>query len=135
MATYAEWLERHQRFAELTILRLIGLFDRPAQPDAMAALLSDPRMRAFVGDLEQGRDVWNSAVDALREMGLLNREFPDQPGTLDAHPLVREHFRDQLRTDYEAWWRQGNRTLFDFYQKRAPAKPENSRDMNSFMPQ
>ena len=103
---------------ELTILRLIGLFDRPADPDAMMALLADPQMRTFTGELEQGGDAWNNAVDALREMGLLNREFPDLPGTLDAHPLVREHFRDQLREKYQDWWLQGNRTLFGFYQTR-----------------
>jgi len=130
MATYATWLARNERFAELTILRLIGLFDRPADPDAMVALLADPQMRPFSGQLEQGGDAWNNAVDALREMGLLNREFPDQPGTLDAHPLVREHFRDQLRGNYQDWWLQGNRTLFGFYQTQAPPKPENSKDMN-----
>jgi tetratricopeptide (TPR) repeat protein len=64
-------------------------------------------------------------------MGLLNREFPDQPGTLDAHPLIREHFRDQLRKEYEDWWLQGNRTLFRFYQTQAPEQPDNSRDMNA----
>jgi tetratricopeptide (TPR) repeat protein len=131
MATYTEWLEHHERSAELTVLRLIGLFDRPADPDAMVALLSDRQMRTFTGELEQGGDVWNNAVDALREMGLLNREFPDQPGTLDAHPLVREHFRDQLHKEYEDWWLQGNRTLFRFYQTQAPERPDNSRDMNA----
>jgi tetratricopeptide (TPR) repeat protein len=131
MATYAAWLEREDRFAELTILRLIGLFDRPADPDAMAALLSDPQMRMFTGELNQGGDAWNAAVDALREMGLLNREFPDWPGTLDAHPLVREHFRDQLRKEHGEWWLQGNRTLFGYYQTQAPPAPDNSKDMNA----
>ncbi len=131
MATYAAWLEREDRFAELTILRLIGLFDRPADPDAMVALLSDPQMRAFTGELNQGGDAWNAAVDALRQMGLLNREFPDLPGTLDAHPLVREHFRDQLRREHGEWWLQGNRTLFGYYQTQAPPLPDSSKDMNA----
>lgn len=130
MATYATWLERNQGLDELTILRLIGLFDRPADPDAMKALLADPRMRTFTGELEQGREAWNDAVDALREMGLLNREFPDLPGTLDAHPLVREHFRYELREKYQDWWLQGNRTLFGYYQTLPPPEPDNSKDMN-----
>ena len=120
MATYATWLERNEGFDELTILRLIGLFDRPADPYAMKALLADPQMRTFTGELEQGSDAWNDAVDALREMGLLNREFPDLPGTLDAHPLVREHFRYELRGNYQDWWLQGNRTLFGYYQTLPP---------------
>ena len=131
MATYATWLERNEGFDELTILRLIGLFDRPADPDAMKALLADPQMRNFTGELGQGSDAWNDAVDALREMGLLNREFPDLPGTLDAHPLVREHFRDHLRGKFPDWWLQGNRTLFGYYQTLPPTPtPDNSRDMN-----
>ena len=130
MATYATWLEGQDRLAELTILRLIGLFDRPAEPEAMTALLSDPQMRVFTGELPQGGDAWNAAVDALRQMGLLNREFPDLPGTLDAHPLVREHFRDQLRRKHKEWWLQGNRTLFGYYQTQAPPLPDNSKDMN-----
>ena len=130
MATYAAWLERNERLPELTVLRLIGLFDRPAEPEAMKALLADPRMRTFTGELEQGTNAWNGAADALRAMGLLNREFPDLPGTLDAHPLVREHFRDQLRTEHETWWLQGNRTLFDFYLGQAPPQPDDSRGMN-----
>jgi tetratricopeptide (TPR) repeat protein len=130
MATYTTWLERNGGLHELTILRLIGLFDRPADPDAMRALLADPGMRTFTRGLEQGSDAWNDAVGALREMGLLNREFPDQPGTLDAHPLVREHFRDELRKDHPDWWLQGNRTLFGFYQTQAPPKPADSKDMN-----
>ncbi len=130
MATYTAWLERNERFAELTILRLIGLFDRPADPDAMKALLADAQMRTFTGELEQGSEAWNDAVGALRAMGLLNREFPDQPGTLDAHPLVREHFRYELRREHPDWWLQGNRTLFGFYQTQAPPQPETSKQMN-----
>ena len=130
MATYTTWLERNGGLHELTILRLIGLFDRPADPDAMRALLADPGMRTFTSGLEQGSDAWNDAVGALRAMGLLNREFPDQPGTLDAHPLVREHFRYQLRKDSPDWWLQGNRTLFGFYQTQAPPQPDNSKAMN-----
>ena len=63
-------------------------------------------------------------------MGLLNREFPDLPGTLDAHPLISEHFRYQLREKYQDWWLQGNRTLFDYYQT-LPPQPDNSKDMNA----
>src|SRR5260370_16358432 len=38
MASYANWLERNNQAAELAILRLIGLFDRPAQPQAIGRL-------------------------------------------------------------------------------------------------
>ena len=130
MASYSQWLARNERFAELTILHLIGLFDRPAEPEAMAALLSDTSMTPFIGQLVPGTDAWSSSVGALRKMGLLNREFPGLPGTLDAHPLVREHFRDELWKEYRDWWLQGNRLLFGYYRQLAPPQPTNPTDMN-----
>ena len=131
MASYANWLEYHGQVAELAILRLIGLFDRPAQPDAMGALLGDAAMTPYTGHLRLiGDDSWNHAVDALRRMGLLNRPILEWPGTLDAHPLVREHFREVVRGSDPAIWMEGNRTLFDFYQDQAPTLPSTPADMS-----
>ena len=131
MASYSKWLERNERLAELAILRLIGLFDRPAPARAMSALVSEPRLVQFSGQVGLvGGEAWNGSVDALREMGLLNRPLPEEPGTLDAHPLVREHFRDLLREHHDYLWWQGNRTLFEYYQGQAEEKPENAEEMN-----
>ena len=128
MASYANWLEHHGQVAELAIFRLIGLFDRPAQPDAMGALLGDAAMTPYTGHLRLiGDDSWNNAVDALRRMGLLNRPILEWPGTLDAHPLVREHFREVVRGSDPAIWMEGNRTLFGFYQDQAPTLPSTPR--------
>jgi hypothetical protein len=131
MASYASWLKLHHQEAELAILNLIGLFDRPAAPEAMNALLADASMAPFTGQLHRVDDpAWGAASGALREMGLLNRPMADSPGTLDAHPLVREHFRDQARTNTPDVWLQGNRALFDFYQAEAPEHPDTSGQMN-----
>jgi tetratricopeptide (TPR) repeat protein len=131
MASYASWLKRHEQEAELAILNLIGLFDRPAAPEAMNALLADASMAPFTGQLHRVDDpAWDAASGALREMGLLNRPMADSPGTLDAHPLVREHFRDEARTNTPNVWIRGNRALFDFYQAEAPERPSTSGQMN-----
>jgi tetratricopeptide (TPR) repeat protein len=130
MASYVRWLEEYRRFGELAILRLIGLFDRPAPPEAMNALVTATELAPAMGRLQEvGSDEWNHCVDALRDMGLLSHEIPDWPGTLDAHPLVREHFRDLLRGDGGAW-EKGNRRLFEYYRQQAPPKPSNSKEMN-----
>jgi tetratricopeptide (TPR) repeat protein len=131
MASYASWLQRHDQAAELAILRLIGLFDRPAPPEAMGALLADAAMARYTGDLQRvGADNWDAAVGALRGMGLLNKPILEWPGTVDAHPLVREHFRDVVRGSDPDVWTQGNRTLFDFYQGQAPERPSTSGEMS-----
>jgi tetratricopeptide (TPR) repeat protein len=132
MASYARWLEQNNRFAELALLLLIGLFDRPATPEAMKALLADRSLEIFTGELDDvGGAVWNRCVAALRGMGLLNNELPAQPGTLDAHPLIREHFRQELERRNSAFWQQGNRTLFEYYQHLAPLNASKAMDMTT----
>jgi Trypsin-like peptidase domain len=131
MASYANWLQRHDQAAELAVLRLIGLFDRPAPPEAMGALLADAAMTPHTGSLQNvGDDNWDTAVSALRRMGLLNKPILEWPGTVDAHPLVREHFREVVRGSDPDVWTQGNRTLFDFYQCQAPERPSTSGEMS-----
>jgi len=132
MSSYVRWLKSHGCVAELALLHVIGLFDRPAPRAAMAALLADIELRAFIGGLDRvGGEGWNRSVDALRGMGLLNNEIPDWPGTLDAHPLVREHFRDELRRGDSRIWLNGNHTLFRYYREDAPPQPAGSAEMNS----
>jgi len=115
MTTYAGWLTGQGRTAELAILNLIGLFDRPAEPTAMSALLGEDDLGLLTLGLDHvGGIAWNHAVAALQSMGLLNEDAPESPGVLDAHPLVREHFRDELRNRPEMWLA-GNRVLFDYY--------------------
>jgi transcriptional regulator with XRE-family HTH domain len=131
MTSYAGWLKQYGRSAELAILLLIGLFDRPAPPQALKVLLSDPRMAPFTRMFRRpGSDVWDDAVGALREMGLVNREVAELPGTLDAHPLVREHFRDQIQREYPDLWLKGNQTLYDYYRNAAPPQPDDPAGMS-----
>jgi tetratricopeptide (TPR) repeat protein len=132
MDSYTRWLKSHGCVAELALLHVIGLFDRPAPRAAMAALLADGGPRALIGGLDRvGDDAWSRCVDALRGMGLLNNEIPDWPGTLDAHPLVREHFRDELRREDPSLWLDGNSTLFRYYRDAAPPQPAESTEMSS----
>jgi hypothetical protein len=130
METSAGWLEQHRRLGELALLNIIGLFDRPAPPEAMAAVLGTGTDRLADGLDRVGGDEWNRAVAALRRMGLLNTETPGQPGVLDAHPLVREHFRDRLKTHDLASWKAGNGALFEHYRGSAPPLPDRAADMN-----
>jgi hypothetical protein len=109
---FGEGLERQ-------ILRLLGLFDRPADADGLKALVAAPPIpgltvsgevfatikRAFL-DWAAKLGLVPRAEDILRDAGLLH------PPGLDAHPLVREHFATELRVHHPEAWRAGNDGLY-----------------------
>jgi nucleoside phosphorylase len=131
MELYAEWLQRYARIGELAILDVIGLFDRPAPFPAIAAVLARTDLgREMPGLSEFDGSEWRRCVADLRRMGLLADETAGLPGTLDAHPLVREYFRSRLQLLSPALWEAGNLSLYEYYKKRAPEQPANAADMN-----
>jgi hypothetical protein len=97
----------------LAIMYMVGLFDRPASDDCLAALRAEPAipgvMEAIVGVDESA---WRRAVARLREVRLLAPPDPAAPDALDAHPLVREWFGDQLRQANEAAWKAAHGRLY-----------------------
>jgi tetratricopeptide (TPR) repeat protein len=72
---------------------------------------------------------WQTILAKLRRTKLLAREDPRNPGQLDAHPLVREYFGEQLRSQQTEAWKECNSRLFHYYQTLAPDLPDNFREM------
>ncbi|MCF3171739.1 hypothetical protein IPZ61_00005 [Streptomyces sioyaensis] len=131
METYAKWLEQNRRSGELAILDIIGLFDRPAPYEAVAAVLADTELGRSAPGLDKvGSAEWDRYIAELRRIGLLSSETAGLPETLDAHPLVREHFRDRLGTTANDLWQAGNLALYTYYQRRAPTLPATAADMS-----
>ena len=56
-------------------------------------------------------------------------EDPHNPGQLDTHPLVREYFGEQLRSQRTEAWKECNRRLYHYYRTLAPPLPDSFRDM------
>jgi hypothetical protein len=65
----------------------------------------------------------------LRRARLIAGEDLQNPGQLDTHPLVREYFGEQLRSERAEAWKECNRRLFNYYRRRAPELPDSFRDM------
>ncbi|HET8774777.1 MAG TPA: SEFIR domain-containing protein [Thermoanaerobaculia bacterium] len=79
MEAYEQWLERDGRQVELAILRLLGLFDRPAAPDCLAALREPPAIDGLTDSLVTLADArWSLAVTRLVQLGLVE-EQPWEP--------------------------------------------------------
>jgi tetratricopeptide (TPR) repeat protein len=119
---YARWLGEG---LELAILRQLGLFDRPAAKEALAALRARPEIPGLTELLvELSEEEWQWAVSSLREHGFLLPADPQQPGALDAHPLVRVYFQEELERERPRAWQEGNLRLYEHLKGAAPEFPE-----------
>lgn len=101
---------------ELNILYLMGLFDRPAEASAIAALRVAPEIKGLTNALQNLSDEnWQLAVSNLRDLHLLATEEEARPDTLDCHPLMREHFGERLEHSNKEAWREAHNRLYDYY--------------------
>ncbi|MCK4763291.1 MAG: TIR domain-containing protein [Candidatus Aminicenantes bacterium] len=119
MAAYREHLKDS---AELDILFMMGLFDRPAPAGAIEALRADPVLPGVTGRLQNlSKEDWLYVLDNLRRAHLLAKENPISPGSLDCHPLVREYFGEQLAQEQPEGFKAAHQRLYNYY-KDLPEK-------------
>ncbi len=139
MASYEKWLGTGP---ELAVLRLMGLYDRPAGAKSLAALRAEPAIDGLTNQLfsyEQKKGIsgflgrkkatplneekWKRILVRLRKAHLLAEADPHNPHTLDTHPLVREHFGAQLRGQHPQAWCAANDRLYEHYKNAAKERP------------
>ena len=115
MESYQTWFGEGP---ELSVLRMLGLFDRPADEKALEALLKPPVIHGLTESLTYLSPAdWRTILARLRRAKLPAGEDPHNPGHLDTHPLVREHFGEQLQS-------QRSSTLNVLLFARAPGQPQ-----------
>jgi tetratricopeptide (TPR) repeat protein len=127
MAAYEKWLAGggEEGARQLAVLRLLGLFDRPADPGCLAALRREPAIPGFTEPLAGvGEDDWSFAISSLAECGLVSVRLPfDIRSPLDAHPLIREHFSKRLHEETPEAWRAGHQRLYEHLANNTWDKP------------
>src|SRR6202140_3878314 len=127
MDSYQTWFGEGP---ELSVLRMLGLFDRPADEKALGALLRPTAIRGLTESLtDLSPTEWRTILARLRRARLLAREDPHNPEQLDTHPLVREYFGEQLRSQQTEAWKECNRRLYHYYQTLAPQLPTSFGEM------
>jgi predicted ATPase len=127
MESYQTWFGEGP---ELSVLRMLGLFDRPADEKALGALLKAPAIRGLTESLTNlNQTEWRTLLARLRRARLLAAEDPQYSRHLDTHPLVREFYGEQLRSQRTEAWNECNRRLFNYYQALAPPLPDSFREM------
>jgi len=144
MAAYERWFGPSPR---RDILYILGLFDRPVEPGAIAALRKAPAIPGVADRLQglSGKE-WQWALSHLREAGLVagsgahknaaattdtgttGTKRPIRPigpiettGSIDSHPLVREYFGAKLKQENPEGWRAAHERLYQYY-KDLPEK-------------
>lgn len=95
---------------ELEVLRMLSLFDRPADPGAIRAL----RLFEFAD--------WVGALESLAEARLVDYEKPDR--MIDCHPLIREHFSEEFKATATDAFQAAHLRLYQHYCELAPHRPD-----------
>ncbi|HEX4304281.1 MAG TPA: TIR domain-containing protein [Rhizomicrobium sp.] len=107
-----EWLVGRPEL--LAIMRIIGLFDRPASTDCLKALRAEPAIIGLTDAIVAlDENEWQRAIARLRDVRLIAPPDPIAPDSLDAHPLVREWFGERLEQQRRHSYRSGHRRLFE----------------------
>ena len=137
--TVMGWLDEALRdehaALDRALVRVLGLFDRPAPWGAVLALKAqDPPIAGLAEPLHVASDAeLEESLARLRQWGLaalvkggggggrLGLDAGGPPAVhIDAHPLVREHFGRALEQESPAAWRAAHGVLFDWFR----AQPE-----------
>jgi hypothetical protein len=118
ISAYEQWLLRDggdEGRREVAVLRLMGLFDRPADAGCLAALRREtiPGLTEPLAGLAD--DDWEYCLSGLEAAKLLtvNRDPSGALISLDAHPHLREYFARQLRTQQPDGWRAAHQRLYE----------------------
>jgi hypothetical protein len=128
MAAYEEWFtashptdppsispSEGSGAAALAVLRLVGLFDRPAAAGCVAALSAPPAIAGLTEPLVGLTEAGSNLVLSRLEHARLITVQRDR-GTLiavDAHPLVREYFATRVRDTTPEGWTAAHRRVYN----------------------
>ena len=133
LAGFEQWLTAS---AELEVLYLLGLFDRPADAGCVGALRAKPPIPGLTDRVVELSDAgWGRVLDRLEKLRLVHPESRDAGSpAIDAHPLVREYFAKQLRARQPEAWREGHRRLYEYLKSSVPHRPEGTRRPPAALP-
>ena len=116
---YENWLGPASR--ELAVVRLLALFDRPADVGCFNALRRPPAIHGLPYALSE--DHWNRTLSRLEDLRLLTRTGGVE-SQIDSHPLVRQYFAVQFKTQQPEAWKAAHRPLYEHLRDTTPPLPD-----------
>jgi hypothetical protein len=133
LAAFESWLNRSGSLYQqsLAILRILGLFDRPADAGCIGVLRESPVIAGLTDPLFTARkdastgqtivqpmpdEDWNTTTSFLADFGLvvIQLEVAGKEALLDCHALIREYFAKQLKMSNQDAWLSANRRVCDY---------------------
>jgi hypothetical protein len=142
LAAFENWFTKSGEFGarQLAVLRMLGLFDRPADAGCLGALREPPVIAGLTDPLFTSKldastgtstlqalleEDWNTATSFLADFALLTIQPGDgnSERLLDCHPLIREYFTIRVRTDGRKAWCAANSRIYDYLKHNAPDLP------------
>lgn len=139
LATFERWFSNEGEIENrgLAILRLLGVFDRPAEMECISVLRQPPVIEGVCEPLFTSAhrscnavgagqaisdEALRSAISFLLDFGLvaINSTDAHSDRTIDCHPLIREYFAQTVRGASPNGWREANNRLFEFLKSKAP---------------
>jgi hypothetical protein len=126
VAAYERWLAdgSEEGGRQLAILRLLGLFDRPADASCLDALRRPPVIVGLTEPLmDLAKDDWHVAVIALANAGLVSMPEADLRA-IDAHPLIREYFAKRVRDHAPEAWQAAHSRLYEHLRDSVEHRPD-----------
>ncbi len=114
------WAQRLGDGAELELLHIVGLFDRPADLRAVQAVIDGDPLPGLNRQLRNAK--LDAVLERLRGVKLLARQSTHDD-TLDTHPIVREHFGARLKALHPKSWQEGHRRLYQHFKDTTEHQP------------
>lgn len=150
LASFENWFSKSSDFGtrQLAVLRLLGLFDRPADAGCISALRQDPAIPGLTDPLFSIRpdastirptiqpilaEDWNTATSFLTDFGLIaiHSDPNNREPLLHCHPLIREYFGTRLASTSQDAWLTGNRRVCDSITKSVEIWPTGLADIET----
>ncbi len=122
------WEKRLGEGPELNILRIMGLFDRPADEYAIKALRQKPVINNLTSYINSDKK-YLVALSKLRSLNLIAEASQKDFGGLDAHPIIRQHFAEQIKNNFSDTWVEANNRLYQYYKNMAKEFPDTLEEM------
>jgi len=115
------WARRLGDGAELELLQIVGLFDRPADLRAVNAVIDGEPLPGLNRQLRKAK--LEEVLERLRGVKLLAKQSTHDD-TLDTHPIVREHFGARLKALHPKSWQEGHRRLYQHFKDTTEHRPD-----------